>query len=362
MATASARMPSARRGPGRVTTTSSMGRTIAVLDRGQRVPAGARGHLLGGHAVGRIAEEDHLRVEGQDLLGPDLVDAVRAAGERIATGDLDHLGPEVVGRRAEVAGRRVQLVVGAGGVLARRRRGHVVEGLPDGRVHRGRLVGPAHRPADQLDVLLGAGDVGREDDQDRDAEVAQLFDRLGGVEVVAAGDHEVRAQGDDLLDVHRAELGDVGDGGGGLRVGGEVLHLADDAVAHAEREERLGRGGGQGHDLRGLGRDGGGAVLVVGQLDGKQGCLGRGALVGTGVGATVAGAVVGAGVAGDGVRLAAGADEQAASTTASRRPATARKGREGRASTGTPTRVRTTGDPWLRGTKQGSGGGSHGYA
>ena len=119
--------------------------------------------------------------------------------------------------------------------------------------------------------FLGAGDVGREHDQDRDAQVAQLLDGLGRVEVVAAGDHEVRAQRDDLLDVDGAELGDVGDGGGGLRVRGEVLDLADDAVANAELEQRLGRGGGQGHDLRGLGRDGGGAVLVVGQLDGEQG-------------------------------------------------------------------------------------------
>ena len=201
----------------------------------------------------------------------------------------------------------------------------------------GRLGGPADGAADQLDVLGRAGDVGREDDQDRDAQVAQLLDGLGRVEVVAAGDHEVRAQRDDLLDVDRAELGDVGDGGGGLRVRGEVLHLADDAVAHAEREQRLGRGGGQRHDLRGLGRDGGGAVLVVGQLDREEGAS-VGAAVAAAVGATVAGAADGAGVAGPGVGVATEAAEQAASATASRRPARARKGREGRASTGTPTR------------------------
>ena len=88
----------------------------AVLDRGQRLPAGPRGDLLGRHAVGGVAEEDDLGVEREDLLGLDLVDAVGAAGERVAAGDPDHLGAEVVGRRAEEAVGRVELVEARAGV------------------------------------------------------------------------------------------------------------------------------------------------------------------------------------------------------------------------------------------------------
>ena len=47
-------------------------------------------------------------------------------------------------------------------------------------------------------------------------ELAQLLDRLGRVEVVAAGDDEVGPEADDLLDVDGAELGDVRDRGRGL--------------------------------------------------------------------------------------------------------------------------------------------------
>ena len=130
IATASARMPSARRGPGRVTMTSSIGRTSPFLTAVSVVPAGPRGDLLGRDAVRGVAEQDDLRVEGEDLLRLDLVDAVRAAGERVAAGDRDHLGAEVVGRRAEVAGRRVELVVDARLRQARRGGRDLVERRP----------------------------------------------------------------------------------------------------------------------------------------------------------------------------------------------------------------------------------------
>ena len=63
-------------------------------------------------------------------------------------------------------------------------------------------------------------DVRGVDDEDRDAELAQLGDLVGRVEAVAAGDHEVGLEADDLLDVDLAELRDVGDGGGLGRVDG----------------------------------------------------------------------------------------------------------------------------------------------
>ena len=71
--------------------------------------------------------------------------------------------------------------------------------------------------------------------------VAQLGDGIGRREAVAAGDHEVGLERDDLLDVDRVEGRDVRDRLGLRRVEGDVLALADDPVADAEREQRLGR-------------------------------------------------------------------------------------------------------------------------
>ena len=48
------------------------------------------------------------------------------------------------------------------------------------------------------------------DHEDRDAEPAQLRERFGLVEAVAAGDDEVGAEADDLLDVDAPVRRDVG--------------------------------------------------------------------------------------------------------------------------------------------------------
>ena len=82
-----------------------------------------------------------------------------------------------------------------------------------------------------------------------------LVDGLGRRAEVAAGDDEVGAEADDLLDVDALEGGDDRERVGLGRVVLEVLDLGDDAVARAEREQDLGRGRGQRHDLLRLGRD-----------------------------------------------------------------------------------------------------------
>ena len=61
IASARASMPSPSRGPGRVTTTSSIGRTSPFLTAVSVVPAGSLGDLLGRHAVGGVAQQDRPR-------------------------------------------------------------------------------------------------------------------------------------------------------------------------------------------------------------------------------------------------------------------------------------------------------------
>ena len=72
------------------------------------------------------------------------------------------------------------------------------------------------------------------------------------------------AEADDLLDIDRPEGHDVGQR---LRVGREVARVVggDDPAAGTDREQGLGDGRGQGHDLLGFGRERDGGALVVGE-------------------------------------------------------------------------------------------------
>ena len=104
------------------------------------------------------------------------------------------------------------------------------------------------------------------DDEDRDAERAELGDRVGRVEAVAAGDDEVGLEADDLLDVDRVELRDVGQIDGFGRVVVEVLDLAD--RPGRRRRARTGSRSLAGVSetiFCGLGRDLDGRALVVGE-------------------------------------------------------------------------------------------------
>src|SRR6478735_7290403 len=182
-----------------------------VLDRAERLPAGPRSDLVGGDPVRGVAEEDDLGIEVDDLLGLDLVHARRAARERVATRDLDHLGAEVVLGRPEEPVRRVELVEHPRRLKSRGRGLDLVERGADVRGDALGLVGRPGGGPDELDVLERGGHVGREQDDHRHPQRAQLGDRFRRVEVGAPGDHEVGIHADDLLDVDGAELRDIGD-------------------------------------------------------------------------------------------------------------------------------------------------------
>ena len=84
---------------------------------------------------------------------------------------------------------------------------------------------------------------------------AELGDRVGRGAEVAAGDDEVGLEADDLLDVDAVERRDDRERARLGREVRDVLDLGDDAVARAEREQDLGRGRGQRHDLLRFGGD-----------------------------------------------------------------------------------------------------------
>ena len=109
------------------------------------------------------------------------------------------------------------------------------------------------------------GHVGGIDRQDGDVRPAQLVDRGLRGQAVRVGDDEVGAEGHDLLDVDALVGGHDRHGVGGRRVLGDVLDLADHAVAGADREQDLGGGRRERHDLLRLGRQVDRGALVVGQ-------------------------------------------------------------------------------------------------
>ena len=174
----------------------------------------------------------------------------------LGAGELDHLGEErVVGRTVDRPGR-VELVEEPRTGLAGDRRGDRVEAGLHLLGDRVGLVAATDRVADQPDVLEDRIDRRRVDDDDRQAEVAQPLDVVGRRAEVAAGEHDVGIELDDLLDVD-LDLGaveglDVGDRRRLGRIEEEVAALADDPVADAEREQGLGRGRRERDDRVGL--------------------------------------------------------------------------------------------------------------
>ena len=156
----------------------------------------------------------------------------------VAAGELDHLGAErPVGDRVDRPGRGVDLVEGPRlGQTGGRGRDRV-EARLHRRGHVGRLLGQADRLADQVDVLEHARGGRGVDDEDRDADLAELGDGVGRVEGVAAGDDEVGLEADDLLDVDRGEAGDVREGDGFGRV---VVEVGRGDDARSRRRARTG--------------------------------------------------------------------------------------------------------------------------
>ena len=130
-----------------------------------------------------------------------------------------------------------------------------------------RRIALAGRLAGQLDVLQDAVDVRRVDSQDRQIEVAQLVDGVLRRAAVRADDDEVRIEANDLLDVDALIGGDDRDIGRLGRVIGDVVDLAHNAVARAQREQRLSLAGHERDDLLRLGLDGDCLAVVTGQRD-----------------------------------------------------------------------------------------------
>ena len=252
MATARATRPSARRGPG-PGDDHVVGRSDrAGLDRGHRAPAGSLGDDLGRRPVGGVTEDDDLRIGGHELLERDVRRAGRG-GDRRPAGERDHaleervlLGPVDLLRRVDLVERprRGQALGG---------RGDLVEAGPHRRSEVAGRRAVAGRVADELDVVEDALDVRGIDRQHRDVRPAELVDRGLRGQAVPVGDDEVGAEGDDLLDVdalvgrHDRQIV------GGRRVVGDVLDLADGPVAGADREQDLGGGRRERHDLLRLG-------------------------------------------------------------------------------------------------------------
>ena len=205
IASASARSPSPSRGPGRVTMTSSIGRIVAVLDGGQDVPAGPRGDLLGRHAVGGVAEQDRPRDRTSRIFSGSIwytpsVPLVSGSPPAI----VDHLGAEVVraparstrssrrARRTRAARRgprsRPSTSSNAPWIVVRRSRRPRRACRPPARSARCRRARVAH--------------VRREDHDGPGCPAERSFAiDSGGLKLRAAGDDEVGARGDDLLDV-----------------------------------------------------------------------------------------------------------------------------------------------------------------
>ena len=130
-----------------------------------------------------------------------------------------------------------------------RRLRHVIEGSAHVGDHRLALGGSADGIGGELDVSQRPVHVLRVDNEHGDTDCTKPLDGIRWRSAGSTGEHEVGAGIDDLLHVdaveaahdrHVCRLG---------RVIGDVLNLADDAVAGAEREQDLGLGWGEEHDL-----------------------------------------------------------------------------------------------------------------
>ena len=272
------RRPVGRRGPGRVDLGVLDDLDGVVLDGGHDVPASPSLYLGGRRVVVLVdAEDDELGIRTDQVLERDLVRPRVLGRDGFAAGLGHHVRHErVLGRREDLAGRAVvaDLVVdprsgaGAGG---RRMDGlHVGAHPVDDRVGGGWF---AHRVADEVDVVIDAVDRRRVDDQDRDLELAELGDGLGRSTAQSAGQDEVGAKPDDLLDVDALVRRHVGQRLGLGRVVAAVV-CRDDPVAGAERVDDLGVRGGQRHDLLGRGGQGDAGPLVIGDVE-REGDGGR---------------------------------------------------------------------------------------
>jgi hypothetical protein len=160
--------------------TSSMGRIAPSFTADRTSQPGRAATCSGVTPYAASPRRTTCGIELEDLLGLDLVHAVRAAGQRIAAGDLDHLGAEVVGRRAEVPVRRVELVEHAG--FSRPAVAAVTSSIAP---WMSAWIAPprraCRRPTHQLDVRERAGHVLRRRSRRSGCPAGELRDRLGGL-------------------------------------------------------------------------------------------------------------------------------------------------------------------------------------
>ena len=148
-----------------------------------------------------IGEEDDLGILGDEPLDGDVELVLRAGRDGLGAGELDHLGEErFVGRAVDRTGR-VELVEDprVGQVLHRRR--HGVEARLHLAADRVGLGGLADGVAGQRDVVEDLLDRRGVDDDDRQAEAPEPLDVVGRRAEVATGEHDVRRELSDLLDV-----------------------------------------------------------------------------------------------------------------------------------------------------------------
>ena len=245
--------------------------------------------------------------------------------DRLATGELDHLGIHRVVGDAVDRGLVAGLDEHPRPLDARGRRGDLVECAAHVRDQGGPSAG---RPtaAAVRSISASAPSTSCVDHEHGNAERAKSFDGIGWRAAGATCEDEVGAGVNDLLDVdaveaaHHRHVGRLG------RVVGDVLDLADDAVAGAEREQDLGLGRGEGHDPLRFGGERDGRPLVVGQSqrEGHRGQARRGDEAGSDGAASD-------GAAAEGARPATGdeaaPDEQATATSATTGATLARRAR-----------------------------------
>src|SRR6185503_4322610 len=221
---------------------------VPLLDRGHVAPAGTLADVLGLGAIRGVAEEDHFGVGGDEVLEGDRV--VRRAGDRVRTGEHEHLAVDRLGGRGEDAVADVDLVDEPGLVGDVRDGGRelVEPGL--------RVVGEpvagiggtdrlTQRP-EAGDRLVDGGGVAHDHG---DVRATELLDGGALAQACATGHDQVGTERHDLLDVDSREVRDHCDRVRLGRVAGDVLDLGDDAIADAEGEQGLGGGRGERHDL-----------------------------------------------------------------------------------------------------------------
>ena len=159
----------------------------ALADGSHRGPARAAHDSVRADAVGRVAQDDYLRILGHESLERDAEDGRVRRGDRVASGQLDHVGDERIRRRAEDLGLVANLVENARPVEAgdgardfAHAPGHAGDHVLGG------LVGP-DRLTDERDVRQHALDARRVDDENWHAQIAQSLEIGRWIEVVAAG-------------------------------------------------------------------------------------------------------------------------------------------------------------------------------